>query len=319
MNPEKENTPTPREQLGILIRPNNLLKTVGTLIPLSSPLVEMQNQIEGAQLDHRLTQVETGLEAFKSEKSAPKTPVPSQEWPSSASEYFHRSCDIAVAYDGGIDSRDNGGHELILPISHGCLIGGGEFLTCKEALETAQAVATYKSGRMVILAGGAWYNFTADEPDATSGLSIGKLSPKDEQKWSEFSEILTSRGLQAPVEASPTAVRSSVMPWIGHEIAFLHSGEAEDASSGLGSYSALQFDTAVISHFRRVRDGGIKTFVTSVLPGRVTRAGSAVFSKDGTLLGVFSDTMSLKSDAGRRGVIRSLLGHPRFMPLNKTA
>jgi hypothetical protein len=76
MNPEKENTPTPREQLGILIRPNNLLKTVGTLIPLSSPLVEMQNQIEGAQLDQRLKQVETGLEAFKSDKSASKTPVP---------------------------------------------------------------------------------------------------------------------------------------------------------------------------------------------------------------------------------------------------
>jgi hypothetical protein len=224
-----------------------------------------------------------------------------------------------VAYDGGIDSRDNGGHDLILPISHGCLIGGGEFLTCKEALETAQAVATYKSGRMVILAGGAWYNFKVEEPDAASGLSIGKLAPKDEEKWSEFSEILTSRGLPAPVETSPTAVRSSVMPWIGHEIAFLHSGEAEDASTGLGSYSALQFDTAVISHFRRVRNGGIKTFVTSVLPGRVTRAGSAVFSKDGTLLGVFSDTMSLKSDAGRRGVIRSLLEHPRFMPPKKPA
>lgn len=322
MKLEKENTPSSREQLGILIRPNNLLKTLGALAPLASPLVEMKNQLEGAKVENRLALLETGFESFsdriKGEQAALTAPQATRDWPSSASEYFHRSCDIAVAYDGSYDSESEKGHELILPISHGCLIGGSEVLTCKEALETAQAVATYKSGRMVILAGGAWYNFQSEEPDAASGLCICKLSPKDKQKWNEFSEILTSRGLPAPVESSPTAVRSSVMPWTGQEIAFLHSGEAEDANSGLGSYSPLQFDTAVISHFRRLKDDGLKSYVTSVLPGRVTRAGSAVFSKEGALLGIFSDTMSFKSDAGRRGIIRSLLGHPRFTPFKKS-
>jgi len=30
-------------------------------------------------------------------------------------------------------------------------------------------------------------------------------------------------------------------------------------------------------------------------------------------MGILSDTESYESDAGRRAVVRSLLGHPRFM------
>jgi len=323
MTKKPEDSPTSRQQLGILLKPSNLVKTVGSIAPFSSPFVEMQNQLEGAKVDRRLTRVEGDLhslsERHKLEQSASTAPLQVQDWPFSASEYFRRSCDIAVVYDGGIHSKRQSGHELILPVCHACLIGNNEALTCKEALQTAKAVATYKHGRMVIISGGAWHDFEAEEPDKLAGLSVCKLSPKDEKRWSEFSQILTGHGLPAPVENLPGVVRSSVMPWVGQEVAFLHSGEAEDATIDLGSYSPLQFDSTTVSHFRRLETDAVKTFVTGVLPGRVTRAGAGVFSRDGTLLGIFSDTESLKSDAGRRGVVRSLLGHPRFTVLGKVS
>jgi len=68
-----------------------------------------------------------------------------------------------------------------------------------------------------------------------------------------------------------------------------------------------------MSHFRETSDDGLKICVTGVLGGRILKAGSPVFSRDGSLLGVLSDTESYVSDAGRRAVIRSLIGHPRFM------
>jgi hypothetical protein len=68
----------------------------------------------------------------------------------------------------------------------------------------------------------------------------------------------------------------------------------------------------VISHFRNPKTDSLKAAVTGVLPGRVVYSGSPVFSRDGTLIGLLSDTENYSSDAGRRVVIRSLLGHSRF-------
>lgn len=76
--------------------------------------------------------------------------------------------------------------------------------------------------------------------------------------------------------------------------------------------SKYQFDKTAVSHFRNVSEDAIKTFVTGVLPGRILKAGSAVFAGDGALLGVVANTENYPSDAGRRAIVRSLLGHPRF-------
>ena len=107
-------------------------------------------------------------------------------------------------------------------------------------------------------------------------------------------------------------VRATVMPQLGQEIGFMHVGEATDVSPVLGTALKMQFDTSVISHFRGLRSGGLKVFVSGVLPGRFLRSGSPVFARDATLLGVLADAEHYPSDAGRRAVVRSLLGHPRF-------
>jgi hypothetical protein len=79
------------------------------------------------------------------------------------------------------------------------------------------------------------------------------------------------------------------------------------------SASQAQFDTSVISHFKRPRAGAVKAFVTDVLPGRILWTGSPVFNRYGTLLGIIANTENYKSDAGRRAVVKSLLGHSYFM------
>ena len=111
-------------------------------------------------------------------------------------------------------------------------------------------------------------------------------------------------------EPLETTVRASVYPWVGQDVGFVHTGEATDVwHDGI---SKFQFDKTAISHFRDLFHDGLKTFVTGVLPGRILKAGSAVFAGDSTLVGVIADTESYPSDAGRRAGRRSLLGHPRF-------
>jgi hypothetical protein len=105
-------------------------------------------------------------------------------------------------------------------------------------------------------------------------------------------------------------VTFTITPWLGQEVAFLHTGEAPEVMG----WPKVQFDTTVISHFKLPTDTAFKTFVTGVLPGRFMYAGSPVFTKSGTLVGVISDSESYKADAGRRAIVRSLLGHPYFRP-----
>jgi hypothetical protein len=107
-----------------------------------------------------------------------------------------------------------------------------------------------------------------------------------------------------------TSVSASIYPWIGQDVGFVYTGEGEDIFCG--GISKFQFHKTSISHFREPRKDGIKTFVTAVLPARFLRAGSPAFGGDGTLVGIIADSEHYPSDAGRRAIVRSLLGHPRF-------
>ena len=49
-----------------------------------------------------------------------------------------------------------------------------------------------------------------------------------------------------------------------------------------------------------------------VLIGKSFYLKAPVFTRDGNLLGLLSDTENYESDVGLRAVIRTLLGHPRF-------
>jgi len=46
---EKDDKPTSREQLGILLHPKNLVKTVAAALPGAGAAAEILNQLEGAK------------------------------------------------------------------------------------------------------------------------------------------------------------------------------------------------------------------------------------------------------------------------------
>ena len=307
-----------RQQAGILLKPKNLLKTVAGQFPIASIATEWIDQIEGHETDLRIENLEAEVESLAKlkalEDATPQTPAPLHDWSIPVSEYLRRTVDLAVVYDGGFQSRAERGRESIQPVAHACIIGDHELLTCGEALELARGVAEHKHGKVIILVGMAWYGFDSEPPDKTSGLCVCRLTSRDDEKWRDYAKSWRERGLgELEHDLISTCVRYTVSPWMGQEVGFIHTGEAQDVLRGRGLFSKRQFDTSVISHFRRPKDDGFKTFVTGVLPGRVLQASAPVFSRDGTLLGILSDTENYKSDAGCRAVVRSLLGHPRFM------
>ena len=77
-------------------------------------------------------------------------------------------------------------------------------------------------------------------------------------------------------------------------------------------WTPVEFGTSVISHFRLPRHNALKVFVTAPYTGRIPQMGSAVFSRDGTLMGIVAEVEKYKYDAGRRAVVKTLLGLPRF-------
>lgn len=315
---ETPKKPSPREKLGVLFRPGNLAKSIGSQIPFASAGVEMANQLAGYEVEQRLESVESEVKAAAQlrelERTAPKSPPPLLDWSVPVAEYSQRIVSIAVVYDGSFHSSAQRGRELIQPVAHACIIGEHEILTCMEALELGRAVADHKHGRVIVLAGMAWYDFSSAPADDASGLCIGRLTQRDEEKWRENVQSWQKHGLgELDGDLITTPIRFTVSAWMGQEVGFIHSGEAEDVMRGLQEFTKMQFDVSVISHFRVPKNDALKVFVTGVLPGRVLRVGTPVFSRDGTLLGVLSETESYESDAGRRAVVRCLLPHPRFM------
>jgi hypothetical protein len=278
--------------------------------------VEILNQLQGKRVDDRLNVLE-GTDAQlltklqKLEQPATATP-PVYGWPTAVGEYRRRIVEFAVVYDGGYHDGAHRGQELVQPVAHGCFVGANEVLTCSEALKLAQGVAREKSGSLIILSSFIRYQFAGEAPDEFSGLITCRITGKDDKSQLKMDEVWKKHGINRVFEPIQSPIKFSLTTWVGEEIGFVHSGEAKDAS-GLDSFSPLQFDTAIISHIRKSNDKGMKSFVTNVLPGRVERAGSPVFQSDGTLLGVIADTESYPSDAGRRAIVKSLLGHPLFM------
>jgi hypothetical protein len=319
MSSKKSTNETSRKQLGIILEPKNLLKTVASQFPFASAGTEILNQIEGQKVDARLNVLE-GSDAELVAKFAKleqlTTKTPPVHWPTAVAEYKRRIVEFAVVYDGGFHSRAHRGEELIQPVAHGCFVGANEVLTCSEALKLAQGVAREKYGRVIIVSSLIRYEFDVESPDEFSGLITCRITGKDDKSQLKLDKVWEKAGINRLYEPIQSSIKFSLYSWVGQEIGFIHSGEAKDAMT-LDSFSPLQFDTAVISHIKKSRGKVFKSFVTNVLPGRVERAGSPVFQSDGTLHGIIADTESYPSDAGRRAVVKSLIGHPRFMKKEK--
>jgi len=316
-NAERKESST--EQLGVIFKPRNLLKTVSAALPGASSIAEILNQFEGHRIEKRLDALEVpsaelAAKLQRLEESQPRETVPARDWPSAVSEYVRRIVNIIVCYDGGVESPSQSGQELFSVIGHGCFVGPKAVLTCNESIEMAQEVARVKRGRVGIAAANlVRYDVEISEEDTGYGLAICRVTGRNEEDFQHEKaqrEKYEKRGAKSMfVEPLETVVEFSISPWLGQEVGFLYTGEAPDISM----WPKVQFDTAVISHFKKPTDVSFKTFVTGVLPSRFLYAGSPVFTRLGTLVGVIADAESYRADAGRRAVVRSLLGHPQFM------
>ncbi len=314
---QKQPHKTSLQQVGILFKPKNILRTVASVAPGASALLEIQSQLEDAALDDRITSLEeAGLsvqtKVAQLESSQPKPPVQESNWPAAAADYLRRVVDFAVVYDGKTDPTPRPGREVFLTVAHGCFVGSKTVLTCIEAINTTSEVANYKRGRVAIIAGFSWYEFEVETADKLSGIVTCKITQRDERRDSQTKAKMKKAGLPDSMFPLPleTTIAASIYPWVGQDIGFVYTGEGEDIwRDGM---SKFQFDKTSISHFREPREDAIKSFVTAVLPARFLKSGSPAFGGDGTLVGVIADSEHYPSDAGRRAIVRSLLGHPRF-------
>ncbi len=234
------------------------------------------------------------------------------DWPTAVHEYLLRNVEFAVLHT----PPDRPDREYILPVANGCLVSEDYVLTCSEALDLAQKVAADKEGSVVILRGLARYHFEAESVDKATGLVLCKITGKDEQRWQETLQIFEEQGVKndaslwlLPLVKKPA--KWTISAWLGQEVGFILASDSEN-NVRQAEFSHVEFGTSIISHFRMPKDFGLKVFVTSVFSGRIRQVGSAVFTRDAILLGIISGVEKYEYDAGRRAVVKTLLGFPKF-------
>lgn len=303
-----------RADLAALIRPGNLLKTISSLVPGTAAFAQMLDQIEGERVEKRLTSLEARREQEikRLEQANPPPPPTIQDWSYAASQLMNCTAELTVFYDAAADPIPQPGRRVFLTVAHACIFDEKTIVTATSAIEFAVSVAKHKRGVVMLVAGFAHYHIALDKRADILGVSVCRILGRDEAEWRKVEETWKSHGLdpiQADLPKNPP--KFTVTPWIGQEIGFLHTGEAENIMRDF-RLTPLQFSTSAISHFRRPSDVGLKVFVTGVLGSRFLGLGSPVFSRDATLLGVVAGDESYTSDGGRRAIVNSLLGHPQF-------
>ena len=179
---------TSLQQLGILLRPKNLLRTVASAAPGAGAFLEIQDQLHGAKLDQRVdvleeTHISLQTKLSELEKLQPKTATRDPDWSVATADYIRRIVDIAVIYDGAADSPPRPGRRLFLTVAHGCFVGPQAVLTCVEATDLASSVANHKDGQLEIIAGFSRYQFQIEPVDKLSGLVICKLTQRDDERY----------------------------------------------------------------------------------------------------------------------------------------
>jgi hypothetical protein len=310
-----------RDQLGHVLRPHSLLKTLASQIPVASAGVEILNQLEGQRMDKRLTSLEAAMLSKLRQLDLVASPIPtvqapppqtspnqSNSWPLAVSEYLFRNVEFAIVHT----PPEEPDHEFVLPVGNGCLIGNDYVLTCNEVLDLARKVAQHKHGRIVILFGMVWYEFKSEPVDDATGLVLCRLTGRNEETWQRAHELFGKAPLGSQA-MSPTQVEANwtICPVMGQEVGFILPSDSDD-NMRLAEFTRVEFGTSVISHLKLPKDFRLKAFVTAVFSGRIKQLGAAVFSRDATLLGIISGVEKYEFDVGRRAVVTTLLGFPRF-------
>jgi hypothetical protein len=187
------------------------------------------------------------------------------------------------------------------------------FRECAVGYQHSRLQTADRQGRVIILCGMAWYEFEADPVDQTTGLLLCRLTKRNEEVWQETRASALKYGVAEWLQPEPTNVKPkwTITPWLGQECGFLLASDSADVMDH-HQFTRVEFGSSTISHFKKPKDFGLKVFVTGVFSGRIRQLGSAVFSRDGTLLGIISGVEQYEFDAGRRAVVRTLLGMDRF-------
>src|SRR5205823_1071118 len=128
------------------------------------------------------------------ENSQPTTTTHESNWRAATGDYLRRVVDIAVVFDGSVNSPPEPG-ERFLTVAHGCFVGSKAVLTCVEAIELANGVAQHKRGTVVIIAGIGWYEFELEPIDKLSGLVICNIKRRDDERWAQTKKELLQAGL----------------------------------------------------------------------------------------------------------------------------
>jgi hypothetical protein len=289
--------------------------SIGESLPGLATVMEMTHPIDGGRMEVRVTRLEesdvqlmAAVERLK--KLGAKTSPEAAGWHQIVPEMVGRTGSLAVLHT----PPESGQDRYVLTVGHACLIGEDALLTCREALEMAGRLAEIKSGQVVLLYGTMWYYFKPEQVNSASGLVLCRITGRDEDRWTQSHELFAKYGLTAFIDPPPRKpVKASTEGSMGQEIAFLHSGEAAGETLRQAALSGWQFETALISHLKKLEEGrALKRFVTCPIGSRVLHLGSPVFGRDATLLGIVSGVLSYPCDGGRRLVVNSLLGHPRF-------
>jgi hypothetical protein len=303
-----------KEDIKTIFHPKNILKTIASQFPGISAGVEIQNQIDGKRVERRVSALEAGkvhliAKLQRLEATVVKTPPPTfVEWPLAVGEYMKRNVELAIEHTPPDEPR----HEYIQSVANGCLVGDDYVLTCSEALNLAWKVANHKRGKVIALLGMCRYDFEPEPVDPATGLVLCKLTTRNEKSYQRTREIFKQQDVDFFVEPPVKEVpKWTITPWQGQECGFIVPSDSED-SMRLMELTPSDFGTTVISHFRLPKEDALKVFVTAPYGGRIRGYGSAVFSRDATLLGIISGVEKYEYDAGRRAVVKTLLGFPRF-------
>src|SRR4051812_15847093 len=90
----------------LLLKPKAIGKIAASCVPVIGGVIGgMISEIEGQRVDDRLKSVEQNLrEMQRLERQLPE-PAPSDAWSVATKDYYFRTIDLAVSYDGGFHSE----------------------------------------------------------------------------------------------------------------------------------------------------------------------------------------------------------------------
>jgi hypothetical protein len=305
---------TTREQLAVLLKPEQILKTVASGFPIAATATSLMDAIEGEVLNRRVSQLESESEQAKQQleaiqkqtiRPAANNPPPVPEWSMSASIAHRHTVDIVYEFDRT---------KTYIPFAHGTLLDGQTVVTAVEVAGLLSGIRKQQPGRAYIVKGYGWYDFTEDFVDShhnSSGLVSYRIGARVNEKWEYACEIMASHKLGEPSNPLVVEPVKFAHAYIGTELGFTAVGDHDENASRISD--ELQFTKTVVSHFYAHNHDHFHSVITSPIANRFVFIGSGLFDAWGNLVAVNSESVSYPHDAGRRVIGRSLYGLPRAM------